>query len=189
LQVEVVVLKLTPRQQAQVSRTHVLTLTRAQRAKLLRRAKGCPNDLQVLTNRYDDCTCGMSAIAVWIKPGEVEVPMIFLPTAPLTPEELEEAGGPASPVDLAVDETLQLWIQGRAATMAEFQAVLLRWRKDLTDPKRRNEEGQLVVYLATPPVLPQGKEARLKQLIAQIRAFTERNRIDLFVSGFRAPGQ
>jgi hypothetical protein len=145
--------------------------------------------LQVLTNRYDDCTCGTASIAVWFRPGEVEVPISYLPEAPLTREELDDLGGPASPVDLVIDEELRIWIKGRAATEAQFKAVLLRWQKDPAESKRRNEAGRLWIYLDPPPVLPLKQEAILKQLISRIRAFTEQNEIELFVSGFRVAGQ
>lgn len=188
LEAHVVNLKLTPKQQIQVSRTRVLTLTKTQRERLLRQAKGCPTELQVLTNRYDDCTCQMASIAVWFKPGEVVVPVSYLPDAPMSKEALEDVGGPAAPVDLVIDENLCLWVQGRAATEQGLKSVLLRWQRDPSEKKRLNEEGRLWIYLDTPPMTDVVNEAQLKRMISRIRAFTSEHQIDLFVSGFRAEG-
>ena len=186
---KVEVLKLTQAQQVEVSRKRVLTLTKSQRARLQNLAKECPASLQVLTNRYDDCCCGMSSIAVWFRPGEVEVPVMFLPTEPMTKEEAAELpiNAPA-PREILIDEQLHIWVKGRMVSEQGFQKILIKWKGTSPPPHQRNEAGELSIFIDTPPRMVGEPEAHLDNLIDRIRSFTKKQKIDLFVSGFRAEG-
>lgn len=187
---EVEILRLTPAQQVEVSRTRVLTLTKAQRARLRKVAKGCPASLQVLTNRYDDCSCGMSSIAVWFRPGEVEIPVLFLPTNPITKEEMADFGiADPTPPEILIDERLRIWVRGQLVSEQGLQKTLLAWKSAPPPAHSQNEAGELSISIDTPPVMVGEPEARLADLIGRIRSFTTKQNIDLFVSGFRTEGQ
>lgn len=187
---KVEVLKLTPSQQVEVSRLRVLTLTKSQWVGLQKQAKACPRVLQVLTNRYDDCSCGMSSIAVWFRPGEVEVPVGFLPNEPMTKEEMADFGVEVpTPREILIDEKVQIWVKGKKVSEQGLQMILLKWKSLPTKVHTRNEAGALFIYIDTPPVMVGESETHLGELVSRIRSFTTSQKIDLFVSGFRAEGQ
>lgn len=187
---EVEVLILTPAQQVEVSRTRVLTLTKPQRARLQKLAKECPASLQVLTNRYDDCSCGMSSIAVWFRPGEVEIPVKFLPTKPMSKEEMADFGiTDPTPPEILIDEQLRIWVKGQMVSEEGLQKTLLKWKGVPPPTHPRNDVGEFSVYIDTPPVMAGEPEARISSLVDRIRSFTTKQNIDLFVSGFRTEGQ
>jgi len=187
---KVEVLKLSAAQQVEVSRTRVLKLSKHQRARLQNLAKECPPTLQVLTNRYDDCSCGMSSIAVWFRPGEVEIPVMFLPKEPMTKEEMADFGiDVPTPPEILIDEKLHIWVKGRMVSEQALQKTLLKWKIASPSSHRRTEAGELAIVIDTPPVMAGVPEASLSELVSRIRSFTMKQKIDLFVSGFRAEGQ
>jgi len=184
------ILKLTATQQVEISRTRVLTLTKSQRAELQKIAKACPSALQVLTNRYDDCSCGMSSIAVWFRPGEVEIPVVHLPKKPMTKEEMADWGiDVPAPPEILIDERLQIWIKGKRTSEHGLLTTLLRWKTMPAEVHPRNESGDLFIYIDTPPLMVGLPESRLRELASRLRFFASKQNIDLFISGFRTEGQ
>jgi hypothetical protein len=184
------VVKLTTEQQIEVSRRRILTLTKPQWSHLKKLAKECPRTMQVLTNRYDDCTCGMGSVAVWFKPGEVEIPVNYLPNAPMTEEEKADFGDdtPTTP-EILIDEHLMIWVKGSMVSESRLKKLLLAWKGESPKVHRRNEQGLLSVYIDAPPVMEEKQETKLSWLATRLHSFCKENEISLFISGFRNAGE
>lgn len=182
-----VVLKLSAEQEREVARRRTLTLSRPQLQTLRKEAGACPPRLQVLTNRYDDCTCGMSSLAVWFRPGEVEVPVFLLPKRAVTWEDQEELGPMLpDPPGVILDMDLKMWFKGRPVPVAGFKKLLQRWRT-AGDPDRRTERGLSFAVMDPPPILPAAGERKLKAFAQTMRTLARQNGIDLFVFGDPEP--
>ncbi len=102
-------LQLTGTQKLEVERTRIVTLTDSQLQTLRQIGESCPGQLEVLTSRYDSCSCGMEAIAVWFAPGRLEVPHRFIPTP-----AFRDGPDPSIPFSgLVIDPDGVLWLFGK----------------------------------------------------------------------------
>jgi len=186
---EVEILKLTSQQGVEVSRQRTLTLTAAQLEGLRKKASACPPVLSVLTNRYDDCTCGMASLAVWFRPGEVEIPIPYLPKNSMAKEEEAEFGPDVPhPPDIILDETLAIWCKGKRIKEKQLKSTILH-RQAHSGQSHRRENGITYICIDTPYALPLRKGKKLGTFVARLQEFALRNQIDLFVWGFRQPNQ
>jgi len=71
---EFVRLELNDAQLKQVNTMRVFELTEAQNKKLAEKKIAKLKIMEVITQHYDDCTCGMGTYGIWNKPKSVDVP-------------------------------------------------------------------------------------------------------------------
>ncbi|WP_257307550.1 hypothetical protein [Geothrix campi] len=173
-------IQLSGTQRRQVERTRTLTLTNTQLDELRHIGAACPKILQILTSRYDSCTCGMAAIAVWFKPGELEVPHSYIPTSVFS-----DGADPWNPFEgLVIDPDGMLWLFGRSLPRNKESEAMLsmaeRYRKQWEMPA--GEPG--LCHIDTPPAAAIRNKVAIEQTIRRLQAKAKSLPIVLSAPGF-----
>lgn len=181
LGVKYTTLKLTHAQQVEVERTRSMTLTKEQWIRLLKIGKACPKRLEILPSYYDDCTCGTTSIAVWFKPGEVEVPHSFIPIGDEPPEMIEEFD--ASHFGLVIDPVGDYWFKGKVLPLEAAAKRALAITRKLNEDRA---EGPNAVVFTPPQTCIRDRRRYLDQL-KRLKVIVERLGGKLYAPGFSNP--
>ncbi len=173
-------LQLSGDQRREVERTRIVTLTDPQFATLRKIGPACPRQLQVLTDRNDSCTCGMTAVAVWFTPGKLEVPHSYIPTA-----EFSDGADPSLPLEgLVIDPDGALWLFGAAlAPNRETEAMLSiaeKYRKRFDMPSA--DAG--LCHIETPPAKAIRSKKAIEITLRRLKAKAKTLPIVLSAPGF-----
>ena len=177
------VLKLSRSQRQQVERSRVVDLSPSQWKSLQQVGKECPKQLQVLTSNYNDCTCGVGSIAVWFRPGELEVPHRYIPKTKNIdgPEDLLPFAG------LIIDPDGLVWLNGKPAQMKAIKSTMHENAKVYRSVNEIPESQWSYCYIEAPPGPAIRKHSAIKQLVEVLRVYANSQRIQLYIPGFLNP--
>jgi hypothetical protein len=175
-------LHLTDSQKRQIERSRVVTLTNPQWKSLRQIGNVCPKQLQVLTSRFEDCTCGMAAIAVWFVPGELEVPHSHLPRS-----KTMDWSDPSIPFyGLVIDPDGSLWLKGKSLPRSKEATAMVsianRYRKEWANEAKPGAPGLCVIE--TPPVCAVRKIAAIQESIHRLESKATTLNVLLSAPGF-----
>jgi hypothetical protein len=177
------VLKLSSSQRQQVERSRVIDLTLSQWKSLQQVGKECPKRLQVLTSDYDDCTCGVSSIAVWFRPGELEVPHRYIPQAINNdgPEDSLPFAG------LVIDPDGLVWLNEKPIKMSGIKSTMNENAKVYRSVNEIAEDHWSYCYIEAPPRPAIRNLPAIKKLVEALRVYADSQRIHLYIPGFLNP--
>jgi len=174
------VLSLTPDQKKQVERTRLVTLTDAQWKTLKQLGAACPKQLQVLTSRYDDCTCQLDSLAVWFTTGRIEVPHKYLPASSTT-----DGAAPSLPFEgLVVDPDGHLWLYGNPIVLGQIGEAMDQIARQNRARFQIPDSSPSSCWVETPPPGAIRNLGTIRQVVRKLFAVAKAKGIDLSVSGF-----
>ena len=182
------VLKLNEKQRNDVERLRTITLTRKQRAELEKLCPDIPKKFEVLSSRYDDCTCMMADYAIWCRIGEVDVPHGALASRAQMKEmqaqmaefnedsDEDKSQGMADFVyeTVIIDSNGKMFLNGKPLDQSGIENLLL-------DMKKKGLRSTLCFDV--PPPIDEASEQRIRQLVEQTGKLAEREGVDFFAIG------
>lgn len=162
------VFALKQEQRLEVERRRQVTLTDEQVGVLRGICPRPPRRLEVISSRYDDCTCDLGPVGIWCRPGEIDIPHFLMrfasadDNAPVdkpgraTTREADEPA--ATPTEtLILDSTGAVFRNGQAVTDDALEQVL----KDLLQRPAPDEERWLLIRV--PPPVDAATDLRIKE--------------------------
>ena len=173
-------LLLTNSQKFEVERTRTVTLTDSQFNALRKIGESCPRQLEVLTSRYDSCTCGMQAFAVWLAPGRLEVPHRFIPT----PEFLDGPDPQVPFQGLVIDPDGALWLYGKPLPRNEETRALLSISEANRQRLQSSPGEPGFCHIETPPDRAIRNRRAIESTVRRIKMKAKDLPLLLSVSGF-----
>ena len=140
-------IRLSPTQELQVERTHRLTLSSPQWHLLRKVGHGCPQALDIYMS-YDDEITECSSFAVWLKPGEVEVPNACLPASD---NEAKEEPYDVFNFGLVIDPDGYFWYRGNMLDVKAATSRLLGIEKNSWRHGNYSSGEKPCGFVRTPP--------------------------------------
>jgi hypothetical protein len=181
----------------QVERHRKITLTREQFAPLLAIYDRVPQTINVVSSRWDSCTCGFGVYAIWCRPGEVSIPRYsvlsqkdedeYIAENPTQTEESETGANEEEfeSKELILDSAGKMYLDGREIQEREVLALADAMHE------RKSEVGRLkcYLYLDPPPPIDEATDAKIRELSDHIEAYCKERRISYWATGFSADKQ
>jgi len=189
--VESFTIKLDVDQVKQVERQRKLTLTEAQRAPLVAIYNEVPPTIEVVSSRWDSCTCFFGVYAIWCVPGEVQIPRYsvlsqkddddYKAQYPDEAAAMEENPDPDrfDARDFVLDSAGRIFDAGKEVQESELLATI----EFLYERRTENSRLRCSVVLDTPPPIDEATDSRIRAIAKRIK-----DRCDARAIGFWAAG-
>lgn len=182
---------LAPSQVVEVERLRTVTLTDSQLRPLVAVYEKFPRTLEVISSRWDSCTCGMGAYAIWCRPGEVAVPWYALEF-----QEAQDDYDAANPVeenldaanedgrvyvqfDINIDSEGLMYLEGEAVTEEKLEKLI----DDAVGNGKSTPRTECFVNLDIPPPIDDETDARIRELSKRIGDFCKERQVNFWALG------
>lgn len=192
--VESVTIRLNKDQIAQVEQRRKVTLTKDQLAPLSAIYDKAPQTIEVVSSRYDSCTCGMEIYGIWCRPGEIEIPKHSLEYKKESDEyetqnRTHEEGSADEPHSvnykserLMLDAEGNLYRDGEAIEEREVLALV----DAMYERRKQNARLKCWISLDTPPPIDDATDSKIRDLAKRIESYCDTRGIGFWASGISA---
>lgn len=152
-----------------------------------------PHKLEVLSSRYDSCTCGMGVYAIWCRPGEIDVPHSSLEAQKFL--EAYEKEHPSSKAEddwdaagrkeeyivkqLILDSRGRMYLDGKDVQETELLAMI----DEMHQRRAKSSRVWCSITLDVPPPIDKETDERIFQLSDRIEAYCHERRVDFWALG------
>jgi hypothetical protein len=182
---------LTASQVPEVERLRTITMTDEQLRPLHAVYEKFPRTVEVVSSRWDSCTCGMGAYAIWCRPGEVYIPWYSAETqeaqdeydaANPAEEEPDAANGDGRvfiEFGIKIDSQGLMYLDGKAV----FEEKLMELVEEAVVDPNSTPPTECFVYLDIPPPIDDETDARIRELSERIGVFCKERRVNFWALG------
>lgn len=189
--VESFTIRLDEDQVKQVERQRKLTLTEAQRAPLVAIYDKIPPTIEVVSSRWDSCTCFFGIYAIWCSPREVQIPRYsvlsqkdedeYRAQYPDEAAAMEEAPDPDrfDSRNFILDSAGKIFASGKEVQESEILASI----EFLYERRTENNLLRCSVVLDTPPPIDEATDARIRELAKRIKSHCDTRVIGFWAAG------
>lgn len=175
----------------QVERLRIVTLSKEQLAPLVAIYDKVPPTIEVVSSRYDDCTCHLEVYGIWCRPGEIEVPKDriaykkylddYRAANPAQEEGTEHATAHEQYefVGLTLDSAGTIYRDGKTVEESEVMALI----DAMYERRKQNDRLDCSVVLDTPPPIDEATDARIRELAKRIKTHCDARVIGFWAAG------
>lgn len=182
---------LNKEQREQVERQRRVTLTIKQMAPIWAIYNNVSPSMDVLSSRYDSCTCDMGIYAIWCRPGQIEIPRHAIDSQKEKDDderryrdELEKNDGVPESKQYESEEFIldfegRIYRDGKKLQESEALAVI----EAMHEKRKKNEHLECYVSLDTPPPSDEATDTRVRELAGLLGAYCEKRNISFWALG------
>ena len=177
-------LKLTNVQRIEVETSRTLTLNNEQMQLLKKKSLRPTKKVEVLSSRYNDCTCDIENVAVWCRPGEVDIMDTFMdkasdPIPTPTPAEMETNTSTSEKMTgefLILDSKGSMYLHGKRLSMKDLKQLIDKIAHDA-----QRDEGFL--NFDVPPPIDLKTDAAIQVLIKETAVYCKKKCVSFYAMG------
>lgn len=177
-----IVIKLTNDQVIDVEANRNLILTEEQHLVLTKMNLKFPRKLEILSSRWDDCTCGIAAYAIWCRVGEVDIPTHVIrhfDNAEVN-DENEENG--TKVLKAIMDSKGKMFVNGKMQTKKEIEALAVSLEKTFTSAQKM----QTYITVDTPPPISEEVDHEIFKTLRELESFAMHNNVSFYAIGYHS---
>jgi len=188
-------LKLTKSQIRDVEQRRTVILNESQLKQLRKLYGNMPKKLEVLSSRWDDCTCGMGIYAIWCRPGEIDIPHSRIEAnreadaytkehpneVPDADWDADDSSGQSKTERVIIDSKAAMFIGGKL-----ISEKLMYERIDrLVATQAQTSSVSPAIFLDVPPPIDEKADQKIKTLIDRLEQYCRSKGVDFYAMGMR----
>jgi hypothetical protein len=189
--VETFTIPLSEGQMAQVEQRREVTLTKDQLAPLRVIYEKIPTTIEVVSSRYDSCTCDMVIYGIWCRPGEIEIPKHSLECRKESDEYEAKNPTPEEGIDdkshsvnyesegLMLDAVGTLYRDGKVIKESEVLALV----DAMYERRKQNNLLNAWLTLDAPPPINDATDSKIRELAIRIASHCDARGIGFWAAG------
>ncbi len=176
------VINLTKKQVRDVERARKVTLNGRQHALLQKMNANFPAALKVLTSRWDDCTCGLGAYAIWCRIGELDVPadVVKYYEKPEDEPDNETAADDRRTLKIVMDSRGKMYVKGKAVAENDIR----RLGDKLQAARREGRVFKRYIVVDTPPPIDERVDRQVSSILERLNEYSKQKEINFHAIGF-----
>ena len=192
--VETFTIALNKEQVAQVERLRKVTLTNTQMAPIWAIYTKIPSTIEVVSSRWDSCTCEFDMYAIWCRPGEIEIPRYQIASkkeldaykdAHPAPEDEPEEAPDTNRYDVRqfiLDSAGKIYRDGKELPESEIQASI----EVLYERRKQIDRLHCRIRLDIPPPIDDSTDTRIRALVDRVKSRCDGRNISFWAVGLSA---